>query len=65
MRPEEFIDAGDRVVVHERHSGRGEVSGARVVSDWWMVYTFDGEMVVRVEIYPRRADAFNATTTPS
>src|SRR6266542_3101192 len=35
---EEFIDAGDRVIVRARHQGRGRGSGIRVDANFYEVY---------------------------
>jgi ketosteroid isomerase-like protein len=37
--PEEFIDAGNRVVVRVRQRARGQISGAPVEEVFWFVHT--------------------------
>jgi ketosteroid isomerase-like protein len=57
---EELIDAGDRVVVLIAASGRGSGSGAPVrTPTFGQVWTFDGELVTRVEMLtePEARDA--------
>jgi uncharacterized protein len=60
VEPQEFIDAGDAVVVPVRISGRGRVSGAtqevRLVHLWVLR---DGK-AIRNEIYRTTAEAFEA-----
>jgi ketosteroid isomerase-like protein len=60
---EEYIDAGDRVVVKQRQWGRGVVSGAPVEADWWMVYTLAEGRITHLDIYASEAEALEATTT--
>jgi uncharacterized protein len=54
---EEFIDAGDQVVIWYRVIGRGKGSGAEVEMDQAGVWTFRGGTVVRVDGYFDRAQA--------
>jgi uncharacterized protein len=60
VEPQEFIDAGDAVVVPVRISGRGRASGAtqeiRLVHLWVLR---DGK-AIRNEIYRTTAEAFEA-----
>ncbi len=58
--PEEFVDAGDRVVVRNHQTARGETSGAPVESDFWFVYTIGGGKIVRLDMYAARAEALEA-----
>jgi ketosteroid isomerase-like protein len=56
---EEFIDAGDRVLVTAYHRGRGRTSGIEVDARFYEVYTLrDGK--VRVDEYVERAEALEA-----
>jgi ketosteroid isomerase-like protein len=57
---EETIDAGDRVVVETRVSGRGRESGVEVDSRTYMVWTLRGKRVLRMDEFPERADALEA-----
>jgi ketosteroid isomerase-like protein len=58
--PEEYIDAGDRVFVAMRYSGRGRGSGVRVEDRQFEVHTIrDGKIVRKVD-YGKRTDALEA-----
>lgn len=58
--PEELIDAGTHVVVVLRVSGRGTLSGAVVSQQIAVVWTFDGNQVVRGKSFTSRAEALEA-----
>jgi ketosteroid isomerase-like protein len=59
--PEEFIDAGDHVVVTVRYSARGRGSGIEYDERLFDVYTVrDGECVRKLE-FKRRSEALAAT----
>src|SRR6478735_628202 len=57
---EEYLDAGDRVLVWTRWTGRGRGSG--VPADWHLaiVYTLRDGRIVRGDEYFDRADALKA-----
>jgi uncharacterized protein len=57
---EEFIDAGDCVVVRNRQIARGEASGVPVESDFWFVYMVDQGKIVRQDMYASKAQALEA-----
>jgi ketosteroid isomerase-like protein len=59
--PEEFIDAGDQVVVVLRWGGRGKASGVEFEErdETWIFAVREGK-VVRVTEYPSRQDALEA-----
>jgi ketosteroid isomerase-like protein len=57
---EEFIDAGERVVVRVHQTARGEASGAPVEGDFWFVFAIAGGKVVRCDIYIDKGRAFEA-----
>ena len=59
-QPGEFFDAGDNVVVDFRLSGRGKVSGVEVEMPRWMVYAIRDGLVVRVDIFETKSEAFEA-----
>jgi ketosteroid isomerase-like protein len=59
-RAQEYIDAGDIVVVHIRQWGRGVGSGAPVEADNWLVYALEDGLITRVHIYSDRAQAYAA-----
>jgi ketosteroid isomerase-like protein len=57
---EEFIDAGDLVVVRVHQTGRGEASGVPVEGDFWFVNTLQGGKIVRLEMYASKDEALEA-----
>jgi ketosteroid isomerase-like protein len=57
---EEFIDAGDRVLVTAYHRGRGRTSRVEVDGRFYEVYTLRDGKVVRVDEYVERAEALEA-----
>jgi ketosteroid isomerase-like protein len=57
-RAEEFIDAGDHVVVRIYQSGRGAGSGAVVDGDFWFTYAFEEGKVKRFTLFADRERAF-------
>jgi ketosteroid isomerase-like protein len=60
IRPEEVIDAGDKVFTGIRFSGTGVTSGASVEMELANVYTLRDGKVVRVEEYFDRREALEA-----
>jgi ketosteroid isomerase-like protein len=57
---DEYIDAGDRVVVRVHQSGRGQASGVQVEADFWFVYTMAERQITRLDIYANREQALEA-----
>jgi len=57
---EEFIDAGDSVVVRVRQQATGPESGAPVAMSYYQVWTFRGGSVIRIESVRERDDALEA-----
>ena len=57
----DYIDAGDRVIVHQHQRGRGAGSGALVDGDFWLVYAFAEGKVIRLDIYADKDEALEAT----
>ncbi len=57
---EEFIDAGDQVVVRTLHSSRGAESGVPVKTNLWYVWTARGGKAVRLDIFNEKAEALEA-----
>jgi len=56
--PEEFVDAGDSVIVRVRQGGRGRSSTVNVeMPAYWQVYALREGRAVRVEIYREEPDA--------
>jgi ketosteroid isomerase-like protein len=58
--PEEFIDAGDRVLVRVRQMARGVASGIPVEGDFWFVFEMRGKRVAKWSFYIRRDAALEA-----
>ena len=57
---EEFIDAGNRVLVSAYFRGRGRESGVEVDARFYDVYTLRDGKIVRVDEFSDRAEAFEA-----
>jgi ketosteroid isomerase-like protein len=57
---EEFIDAGDCVVVLLHEFRRGKGSGVEIETDTAMVYEVRDRQVVRIQGYMNRAEALDA-----
>jgi ketosteroid isomerase-like protein len=60
MDPEEFIDAGERVVVVLRMRATGRGSGVDVERQDAIVFEVRDDMIVRVDYYNNRAQALKA-----
>ena len=60
LEPEEFVDAGDRVVSVMRQAGEGKLSGAEVEQHFAQVWTLRDAKIVRMEMYPSRKAALEA-----
>jgi ketosteroid isomerase-like protein len=58
--PEEFTDAGERVLVRVRQSARGGASGVPIAEDFWFVYEFREARIARMSMYAHEADALQA-----
>jgi uncharacterized protein len=58
--PEELIDAGERVVVPVRVSGRGRQSGAAVDLTMTIVVLLRDGMIVHIRNYPEMDEALEA-----
>jgi uncharacterized protein len=58
--PEEFIDAGDGVLVRVRQIARGAASGIPVEGEFWFVCEMRGRKVAKVSFYVRRGEALEA-----
>jgi ketosteroid isomerase-like protein len=57
---EEFVAAGDSVVVRINQIATGPGSGARVGIRYYQVWTFRGGSVIRIESVRAREEAFEA-----
>jgi len=60
LRPEEFVDLGDRVVVTVRLRGRGRGSGVDVDARFYDVYTLRDGKIVRMDQFTERSEALEA-----
>jgi ketosteroid isomerase-like protein len=58
--PEEFVDAGERIVVGATVAGRGRGSGIPVEARLFMVVSVRAGLAVRLESYLDRREAFAA-----
>jgi ketosteroid isomerase-like protein len=58
---EEFLDAGDSVVVRVNQQGTGVQSGAPVGMRYYQVWTFRGRSVIRIESIRGRDEALEAS----
>jgi ketosteroid isomerase-like protein len=61
---DEIIDLGEHVVVVLGISAQGAGSGVPVAQEFAVVWTFDGERVVRARSFTSRADALEAARQP-
>jgi ketosteroid isomerase-like protein len=57
---EEFIDAGECVMVRVHNTGHGEASGAPVEHDFWFVFRLEGGKIVQLDMYADKAPALEA-----
>jgi len=57
---EQFVDAGDRVLVTLRVRGRGRGSGVEVEARYHTVYTLRDGVIVRMDEYDVRSEALEA-----
>jgi ketosteroid isomerase-like protein len=60
VHAETFIDAGERVVIGVRLTGRGKTSGAEVEMSRWNVYEIRDGLVIRIDIFESEAHALQA-----
>jgi ketosteroid isomerase-like protein len=58
--PQEFIDAGDDVIVPLIFAGTPRGGGAQVTFDETQVYTVQGESIVKVREFRTKAQALEA-----
>jgi ketosteroid isomerase-like protein len=60
LTPEEYIDAGDQVVLAVRYSGRGRASGIEFEERLFEVHTLRDGKVARKREFKTRAEALEA-----
>jgi ketosteroid isomerase-like protein len=59
MDPQEFLDAGNKVVVFIRMKATGH-SGVTLERDDAIVYTVDGDLLTRIDYYNNRREALES-----
>ena len=64
MQGEEFIDAGDHVVVRVAQEGGGDASRAPMTGRFWFVFGVRDRKVVAFDIYLTRKKALEAASLP-
>jgi ketosteroid isomerase-like protein len=57
---EEFIDAGDKVIVRVHQRARGQSSGVPVEADFWFVHTLSEGKITRLDMFASKAPALEA-----
>jgi ketosteroid isomerase-like protein len=57
---EEFIDAGNQVVVRNHQTARGEASGVPIEMDFWFVHTVSQGNFMRVDMFVDEREALEA-----
>ena len=60
LEPQEFIDAGDRVIVIAHLTARGAGSGVQVERDDALVYQLRDAMIARLDYFNSREQALQA-----
>jgi ketosteroid isomerase-like protein len=60
FEPQEYIEAGEQVVVIAHLVGRGKSSGVEVTRIWAYVWTLRGHKALRMEGYTDRDEALKA-----
>ncbi|MEA2403285.1 MAG: uncharacterized protein QOK00_3688 [Thermoleophilaceae bacterium] len=60
LKPEEYLDAGDQVVVTTRLRGRGRRSGADVETSYFAVWRLRDGRAVAYHEYPSKPEALEA-----
>jgi ketosteroid isomerase-like protein len=57
---EEFIDAGERVIVRVHQRARGHGSGVPVEADFWFVHTLSDGKITRLDMFASKGPALEA-----
>jgi ketosteroid isomerase-like protein len=60
LTPEDFVDAGDAVIVRVYESGRGGISGAPVEARFWWVFSLGRTKITRLAFFEREEQALEA-----
>ena len=58
--PQEFVDAGDQILVIGRQYGTGATSGLKIEAPWYAVFTFRDRRVVDLRMTPDRDEGLEA-----
>ncbi len=61
VEAQEFIDCGEKIVVVVEARGTGSSSGAELRQKWAQVASLQDRLVIRVEPFPTREEALEAT----
>ena len=64
VQPEEYIDAGEKVVVAARVNATSRRAGMPLKGTWAFVWTVRDGRLVRNEVYANRAEALQAAGLP-
>jgi ketosteroid isomerase-like protein len=64
IEAENFIDAGDTVVVEVRQRGMGPTTQVETELRYYQAWTFRGETIIRIESIRERAEALEAVGLP-
>ena len=60
LKAEEFVPAGDSVLVSVRQQGVARISGVPSDEHYFTVWSFRSRKVIRIESFPERAQAIEA-----
>jgi ketosteroid isomerase-like protein len=60
VKAEEFLDAGDEVVVRVHQEARGASTGVPVQVTFWWVYSLKDGKIIRLEMFEDREPALEA-----
>jgi ketosteroid isomerase-like protein len=59
-KAETFVEAGKKVIVRYRVTGRGKASGVEVEMLRWNVYALANNLVTGIEVFATEAEAFES-----
>jgi ketosteroid isomerase-like protein len=66
LKPQEWVDAGDRVATRLRHYGKGKGSGLEIDTELYhQVVTFRNGRMVRIEYFAAWVEALEAAGLPA
>lgn len=66
LKPQEWVDAGDRVATRLRHHGTGKSSGVEIDTELYhQVATFRDGRIVRMEYFEEWEEALEAAGAPT